>query len=53
MNEAPDHPPADDEPPKPLRLGPAFWASLIVGLACVIAGYLFSRLGPVLLPPHP
>jgi hypothetical protein len=50
MNEEPkqDVPP---EAPPPLRLGRVFWMSLGLGLACVIAGYLFSRLAPVLLPP--
>ena len=44
--------PSDDPAPPPLRLGLAFWLALGVGLACVIAGFVFSRLAPALLPPH-
>ena len=45
-----DPDPSDD--PTPLRLGLAFWLALAVGLACVIAGFVFSRLAPALLPLH-
>jgi hypothetical protein len=47
-----DPDPSDEPPPTPLRLGLAFWLALGVGLACVIAGFVFSRLAPTLLPPH-
>ena len=42
-------PPDEDEPHRPLTLGPAFWAAIVFGLTCVISGYLFARFGPVLL----
>jgi hypothetical protein len=47
-----DPDPSDDPPHQPLRLGPGFWIALGVSLACVIAGLVFSRLAPALLPPH-
>jgi len=47
-----DPDPSDDPPPAPLRLGLGFWIALGVGLTCVIAGFVFSRLAPALLPPH-
>ncbi len=49
-------PPDDDpreEPHRPLRLGPAFWAALAFGLVCVLAGWALARYGPLLLPPRP
>jgi hypothetical protein len=46
-----DEDPSDDPPPR-LRFGVAFWMALILGLCCVIAGYVFSRLAPALLPHH-
>lgn len=52
----PSFPPDDDETdpadrPRPL-FGPAFWIALLFGLACVIAGLAFARLGPECLHPR-
>ena len=47
-----DPDPSEEPPHPPLRLGLAFWLALGVGLACVIAGFVFSRLAPILLAPH-
>jgi uroporphyrinogen-III synthase len=42
----------DHDQPQPLRLGRSFWTALILGLLCVIAGYAFARLAPILLTAH-
>jgi hypothetical protein len=52
MNDGPKEELPPEEPPPPLRLGRVFWMSLALGLTCVIAGYLFSRLAPTFLPPR-
>ena len=33
-------------------LGLAFWAAMVFGLICILAGVAIDRYGPKLFPPH-
>ncbi len=46
-------PDPDDETLRRRVLGLAFWAAMVFGLVCILAGVAIGRYGPQLFPAHP